>query len=162
MILRVTAKLGKKIGIFPAQSLLPDANPYADWTGRLFTAERVQYILLTNTPSLYSVVMYGRGITNDAQLVRGAMACLHTYMSLEGDEQLFGEFIEPAAAEVSFSKSLNRSVTGSMTDLVRLAKYRITEGSLPLLDISHELNETPMFALTERYPRRAFRALQGG
>jgi hypothetical protein len=30
-----------------------DENPYADWSCHLFTADRTQYIILSNTASLY-------------------------------------------------------------------------------------------------------------
>ena len=68
MILRVTAKLGKKIGIDPATRLDRDPNPFTDWTADLFRAGRVQYILVTNTASLYSMLMYGKGIIDDMEL----------------------------------------------------------------------------------------------
>lgn len=64
MILRITAQLGKKLGFTPSQVLPMDTNPFTDWAAHLFRADRTQYILLTNTATLYSVVMYGRGITD--------------------------------------------------------------------------------------------------
>ncbi len=65
MIIRLTAKLGKKIKNIPSATLPPDSNPFADWSAHLFTAERRQYILVANTSSLYSVVMPGKGITSE-------------------------------------------------------------------------------------------------
>jgi hypothetical protein len=35
----------------------------------LFVADRTQYIILSNTKSLYSTVMHGKGITNDRHFV---------------------------------------------------------------------------------------------
>jgi hypothetical protein len=55
MIFRLTHKLAKKIRIAPLQNLPPDRNPFIDWTAHLFTAERVQYLIVTNTTSLYSL-----------------------------------------------------------------------------------------------------------
>ena len=57
MIVRLSGKLAKKIGESPTESLPQDPNPFADWSCHLFRADRVQYILITNTPSLYSMVM---------------------------------------------------------------------------------------------------------
>ena len=76
MILRVTAKLGKKIKHIPSEALPLDADPFADWSAHLFTAERRQYILLANTTSLYTVVMPGRGITSVDTFVRGMQLSL--------------------------------------------------------------------------------------
>ena len=54
MIVRVSAKLGKKIDLSPDRVLPAHPNPFADWSSHLFRADRTQYILITNTASLYS------------------------------------------------------------------------------------------------------------
>ena len=56
MILRLSQKLATKIkaGTLPEKPL--DENPYADWSCHLFTADRTQYIIMSNTKSLYSCV----------------------------------------------------------------------------------------------------------
>ena len=58
MILRLSQKLAKKLKEGTLTSLPLDENHYADWSAHLFTADRTQYIIVTNTQSLYSVVMY--------------------------------------------------------------------------------------------------------
>jgi hypothetical protein len=74
MIFRLSQKLNDKIGAgrLPAQPL--DENPFADWSTTLFTADRTQYILVSNTKSLYSTVLYGRGITNDSHFIEREIA----------------------------------------------------------------------------------------
>jgi uncharacterized protein DUF6933 len=57
MIFRLTQKLASKIHVRLSRCLTPAENPFADWTGHLFTADRAQYIIVANTVSLYSVVM---------------------------------------------------------------------------------------------------------
>ena len=52
MILRISAKLGKKIHLAPDRILPADLNPFADWSAHLFTADRTQYVLISNTISL--------------------------------------------------------------------------------------------------------------
>ncbi len=61
MILRLSQKLAKKVKTTPTRVLPLDANPFADWSAHLFTADRTQYILFSNTASLYSTVLYGAG-----------------------------------------------------------------------------------------------------
>jgi len=63
MIFRLTQKLAKKIHEFPVKSVLPAENPYLDWTADLFYVNRAQYVIATNTQSLYSVIMHGKGVT---------------------------------------------------------------------------------------------------
>jgi len=61
MILRLSQKLCTKIKAGPLPAMPLDENPYGDWSCHLFTADRTQYIITTNTKSLYSCVMYGKG-----------------------------------------------------------------------------------------------------
>ncbi len=65
MIFRLSQKLAKKIKAGTLQAMPLDDNPYADWSGHVFTADRTQYIILCNTKALYSCVMYGRGIRDE-------------------------------------------------------------------------------------------------
>ncbi len=44
-----------------------DESPFADWSAHLFVADRTQYVLLSNTKSIYPTVKYGKGITNEYQ-----------------------------------------------------------------------------------------------
>jgi len=64
MIFRLTQKLARKIKLPPLPVQPLGQNPFIDWTAHLFTAERAQYIIVTNTAALYSLIMHGRGITN--------------------------------------------------------------------------------------------------
>ena len=160
MIVRLTAKLGKKIGVSPSRSLPPDANPFADWSAHLFTAERVQYIIITNTASLYSMVMYGKGITDDCTFLQRVTSYMGEFLRDDGHAFIFEKLIAPETARVSFSKTLNRAVTGSMNDLVFHGKILLIEGELCPYDVSFRLNEMPMSYLKYVCPRMAFAALQ--
>ena len=160
MIFRLTTKLGKKIGILPSLSLPSDENPFADWSAHLFTAKRVQYILITNTPSLYSILIYGKGITNESKFLRRVMSYMSEFMRDDGLEFIYRRLVAPETAHVSFSKALNRSVTGSMNDLVLHAKFFLIEFEMSPYDVSLRLNEIPMTLLKYNHPREAFKSLQ--
>jgi hypothetical protein len=69
MIFRLSQKLAKKLKTPLPKPAPADPNPIADWSAHLFTADRIQYLILTNTPSLYSTVIYGKGISNDSQFL---------------------------------------------------------------------------------------------
>ena len=158
MILRVTAKLGKKIKHLPTATLPTDSNPFADWSAHLFTAERCQYILVANTPSLYSVIMPGRGITSEKSLVRRMRLALREFLSIEGHDRTYWTIIEPALDTAVFSKALNRSVIGSINDLVFGAQHFLAGNDMTLIEVSLRLNETPMSYLNSN-PRKVFRSL---
>ena len=160
MIIRLTQKLGKKIGVQPTRSLPLDANPYADWSARLFTADRTQFILITNTPSLYSVVTYGRGITDDNTFIQRMMNCLNEFLHDDGHAFLFERLIAPASTQIQFSKALNRSVTGSMNDLEFFAKVHLFEDDLSPHETAIRLNDMPMSTLEHYNARDEFRAMK--
>src|SRR5262245_42497949 len=61
MIFRLSHKLNAKIKAGALRSLPLHENPLADWSAHLFVAGRTQYLLLSNTRSLYSTVLYGKG-----------------------------------------------------------------------------------------------------
>lgn len=162
MIVRVSGKMGKKIHVNPGKSLPANPNPFADWSTHLFTADRVQYILITNTPSLYSMVMYGKGITDDNQFLGQIASTMGEFISDDGHTFLFQRLIAPSAACVAFSKPLNRAVIGSMNDLVYQAKVLLIEQEMSPWDTSFQLNEAPMSYLKYASPREAFLRLKPG
>ena len=53
-------------------------NPYADWSCYLSTADRTQYVILSITKSLYSCVMYGKGITDDGGYLDRALSVMRS------------------------------------------------------------------------------------
>jgi len=158
MILRVTAKLGKKIKNIPEAALPLEANPFTDWSAHLFTAERRQYVLVANTASLYSVVMPGRGITDVKSFIRRIRLALRQLLSIEGYDRLYWTIIESEMDSVVVSKALNRSVIGSINDLVFGAQHFLAGNERTLIEVSLLLNETPLSYLDSN-PREVFRSL---
>lgn len=159
MIFRLSQQLAKKLKTPLPKAAPADPNPFADWTGHLFTADRTQYLILTNTPSLYSTVIYGRGIANDSQFLDRALGAIREIMVAEGQEFIFRRLIAPAAATVYFASALNRSVTVSMNDLVYHAKFWLIERELSPFDTSFELNRIPFSSLDYLTPREEFKSL---
>ena len=91
MIFRLSQKLTAKIEAGPLATVPLDENPFADWSAHLFVAGRTQYILLSNTKSLYSTVMFGRGITDDRRFIERALGNIRDFMVDDGQE-----FVYPA------------------------------------------------------------------
>jgi hypothetical protein len=147
MIFRLSQKLNDKIktGTLPALPL--DGNPLADWSAHLFLADRTQYIFLSNTKSLISTVMLGKGITNDSDFIERALSGIREFMEDEGQGAVYQRFVAPASATVRFAKALNRSVTGSMNDMTKHAAYWLAAGDVAPSEIGTRLKEIPMSAL---------------
>ena len=100
MILRISHKLNAKIKAGTLPPLLLDENPFADWSAHLFVAGRTQYILLSNTRSLYSTVMDGKGITDDRRFIERALNSLREFMEDDGKASVYRRFIAPASRSV--------------------------------------------------------------
>ncbi len=168
MIFRLSQKLNAKIKAGALATVPLDENPYADWSAALFVAGRTQYILLSNTKALYSTVLYGKGITNDSHFIERALGGIREFMEADGQAFVYHRFIVPATASVRFAKALDRSVTGSMNDLIRHATAWLAEGDVAPFDVGFRLNDILLSALADSdsspygKPRDAFRALVGG
>ena len=159
MIFRISTKLGKKIHVTPDKILPVDPNPFADWSANLFTVDRILYVLITNTVSLYSIVMLGRGLKDDRLFLGEVTDRMRDVIRSDGHEPIFEKFILPSMDTIRFSKALNRSVTGSMNDFIFQAKYELIEPELSLNEISFRLNECPMSYLDRGMPKGVFREL---
>lgn len=147
MIFRLSQKLNTKIkaGTLPALPL--DENPLADWSAGLFLVGRTQHILVSNTKSLYATVLPGKGVTNDSDFIERALSSIREFMEEDGQGVAYERFIAPASATVQFARALNRSVTGSMNDMIGHAAYWLAAGDVSPFEIGSRLKETPMSAL---------------
>jgi hypothetical protein len=165
LILRISHKLNAKIKAGPLPQQCPDENPFADWSAHLFVADRTQYILLSNTKSLYSTVMYARGITDDGRFIERALSSLRELMEDDGQAFVYHRFVAPASGTVRFARALDRTVTGCMNELIVHATALLVGGELSPFDVGSRLNEVLLSALAEsqaeKYgtPRRAFKAM---
>ena len=165
MIFRLSQKLNTKIKAGTLKAMPLDENPYADWSSHLFTADRSQYVIMSNTKSLYSCVMYGKGITDDSRFIERALSTIREFMEDDGQQFAYRKFIAPASGTVSFSKALNRSVTGSMNELINHATSWLIEGEMSPHDVGFKLNDILLSALARSKsdfywkPREAFKAL---
>jgi hypothetical protein len=155
VILRLSQKLGTKIKAGKLSELPLDENPYADWSCNLFTADRTQYIIVSNTKSLYSAVMYGKGVTDVSQFVRRVLITIQEFTDEDGLLSVYQRFIAPSSGTVAFAKAWNRSVTGSMNDLIQFAKHRLVEEA--------KLRQSPLQEFDALAIRHGFqRSLDGG
>ena len=165
MILRISQELNTKIKAGKLGEMPLDENPYADWSCHLFTADRTQYVIVSNTKSLYSCVMYGKGITDDSRFIERALSTIREFMEDDGQQFAYRKFIAPASGTVSFAKSLNRSVTGSMNELIGTAQMYLVEDDMSPHEVGFKLNGILLSTLKNaeggKYaePRDAFKRL---
>ena len=126
MIIRTTGKLAKQIGV-PSLSELPLAkNPFVDWTCRVFSmGDRDSLMLITNTTSLYSLLAPANGLEDLGQFNYGLVRYLERHLLMDGFEDVFRKHVIPELKRIRIAKTPNRSVTRSMTDMVKLSGYML-------------------------------------
>lgn len=155
MIFRLSQKLSSKIKVNTLADHPLHEQPICDWSANGFVAVRKHYILVTNTKSLCSTLMCGKGIADESAFVKQALSSIRELVAT------FDGHIAHFSDSILFGKSLNRSVTGSMNDMIRHATYMLLDGDLSLAEIATKLNRIPMSALGEKrsdygYPRDVF------
>lgn len=160
MIIRITEKLGKKIKVKPVETLPQAENAFADWSANLFTIRGVQYIIASNTATLYSVVCLGRGITSTREFEAAICSAIQRLMAEDGLGGAWNERILTETKSFVYSKALNREVTGSMNDLIKRAKFYISEQGITLVsDVSRKLNNMPLSYVKYANPGMLFKEI---
>ena len=119
---------------------------------------------MTNTKSLYSTVLPGKGVTDEKTFIERALSSIREFMDADGQEGVYEGLVAPVSGAVRFAKALNRSVTGSMNDMTRHAGYWLVAEDVSPVEIGSRLKEIPMSALkhdgsTHGFPRDAFKAM---
>lgn len=159
MIFRLSQKLNAKVKAGTLSETPLDDNPFADWSCHLFVADRKQFVLLTNTKSLYSMVMFGKGIANQTQFVDAVLSNIREFLEDHGLATIYDKNIAPDSGTIRFAKSLNRSVISSMNDLILHGGDWLFEDGLPPNEIGFKLNDVPFSSLKYSNPQEAFKAL---
>ena len=157
MILRVSQKLAKKIKETSSYSSEPlDSELLADWSCHLFTAQRVQYIILCNTVSFYSALFYGRGVNSYDSFVKSSLNAIREAFEEEGFENLYLEKL--TESPLHLSKAHSRQVTGTINEQVHAAKYFL-EDELAPWEVAERLNKNILSVLKYGNPKEKFREL---
>jgi hypothetical protein len=73
------------------------------------------------------------------------LSAVREFREADGQTFIYRQFIVPASGTVRFAKALDRSVTGSMNDLIFSATLHLTEAELAPFDVGFKLNEIPIF-----------------
>ena len=168
MIFRLSQSLNARVKAGPLAKLPLHENPLLDWSAHLFAVGRSRFVLVSNTKSLLSAVLPGRGITSLDRLQKRAFDGIRACMTALGYESLSRTVILTDSGPVRFAKALNRSVSGSMNELVKCAEVCMSEGELTLPEVGDRLNGTLLSVLaaggSQGYgkPREAFLVMVGG
>jgi hypothetical protein len=167
MIFRLSQALNARVKAGPLEALPLHENPLLDWSAHLFPVGRSKFILLSNTASLLSAVVSGTGVAGVTSFRDRAFDGIRACLTALGHEPL-ARTLFPDDGPVWFAKALNRSVSGSMNELVKCAEFCMSGGGPTLQEVGNRLNDTLLSALaaggSHGYgkPGEAFRVLVGG
>lgn len=159
MILRLNDKLAKKIREDNLPSLPARRNRFADWSAHLFTADRTQYILISSTAALYSMVTYGAGVTDDNRLIHVVIDTMRDVMKEDGLELIYKRRVAPELGSFQFAKTLTGATADAISELILAAKHHLTSGEISPYDVSFILNDVPLSHLKGQHPLEAFQKI---
>ena len=168
MIFRLSQALSARVKAGPLGELSLHENPALDWSARLFPVGRSRFVLVSNTGSLLSAVVSSRGVTTVTSFRDRAEAGIRACLAGLGYEPLTRIVFPDDNGPVRYAKALNRTVSGSVGELVKCAGFYLGDGKLSLPEVGDRLNDTLLSALaaggSHGYgkPREAFRVLVGG
>jgi len=157
MILRLSQKLNTRIkgGIL---SVLPlHDKPLLDWSAQAFVVMRKPYVLLSNTKSLFSTLLEGTYVSNVDRFTEVALGGIRMTLEGAGCGDVYRRVVTPAATSVQLAKALDRSVTGSMNELIRYATALLADDELSVQEVGTRLNGVLLSSLArggfEKYAR---------
>jgi hypothetical protein len=123
------------------------------------------YILVSNTETLYSIVLYAKGVTNDSVFISRVLTALREFMEADGLAFAYDRFISPRTGLIQFASTFSRSVTGSMNELIAHGKLLLADEETSPFELGFRLNDTLLSAVESAEqldygkPRATFRAL---
>ncbi len=131
---RLTTKLFRKIKEKPNTDIGDLEGQLKSWHSTLFMSGRYQYILFSNSTTLYSFMVSGRGITNKNTYFEAFLQNLKYQLTNDFLFGFYDRLIPNKSEEIDFLKTKNKSILGSIGDFVQLIKYDITDKNADILD----------------------------
>jgi hypothetical protein len=159
MIIRFSKKLSEKLKEPDLPVIPPAENPYLDWHATLFRAQRNQYIMVSNSKSLFSIFLHGSGVTNFQKFFERFSDTLRNTLQDLGADLIYQRTIAPDTGSIRLAKAQDRRIIGSMNEQVFFAKTILYEEEISPFDLSFKVNEFILSAIKYATPKEAFWAM---
>jgi len=160
LTLRPTKMLARRLRLTVPAAPPPVTNRVADWCAHEFTAAHHRYLLFWNTAAFLPVLVQGRGVRDDHDLIMRLNDGLKLVMVGNDLEAHYQRWIAPELSAVQWAPIPSRSVLGTMNDFMIMAKYHLAELDQSPLEISRLMAGAPMSALGRNSPAKAFYSLR--
>jgi len=155
LIIRGTAKLLRELGIPKAQAGSSEDGVLGSWFANLFRYERRKCVILVNDRTLYCVVLFGllkRDMANLGNLFINELA---KSLTKDGIPTELVASVATACHPIVWRPTNNRSVLGSMNELIQQLKFMASRRSLgseqEIQGLNRQLNRTLMGPLGSSY-----------
>lgn len=160
MIIRCTQKLLSELKAHPEPSE-PVTESFMDCHATLFLIQRHKCVMISNDLTLFTVFIPFLRKPEFKFFDRVVGEYFFKNLLHENFSQVQIEAVLSEFKNVSFQKTSNRRVIGSMNDLRRAVEYRVYEaGSLDrinLYELNEQLNRTYLGAINRKYPIKVLR-----
>lgn len=141
MIIRLSQKLCTKVKAGKLLELPLADEPTLDWSTQSFVVGRTQFILISNTKSLYSCVIPSKGVASTKHLLTQFHQSVPHQLNKDDLGKAAAKLMSIKLEDVQFAKSLNRSVIGSMNELIVMATTVMSIRTVTLPELNDELND---------------------
>jgi hypothetical protein len=159
MIIRFSKKLSEKIKESDLPVVPPADNPYLDWHAHVFRHQRAQYIMVSNSKSLFSIFIHGSGVT-DFQKFFGRMSdTLRDTLHDLGADLIYQRIIALDIGSIRLAKAQDKRIIGSMNEHIGLALAILDEEEISPYDLSFRINEQILTIIKYASPKEAFLGL---
>ena len=160
MLMKLTSKLSNKLKLGQLPLVDDDPGPYLEWYAHLFTANRIQYILTTESKSLFSIVMYGRGISDDNIFIKRWLEQMRALLSSSDYRLIYDRIIALNIGQIEFSRTNSKSILGSMNDMIRLLKTMLSIKDYSLSEMGSLINESIYSTIEYKRPCDIFSSMR--
>ena len=153
MTLHFTGTLRKKLHLPDPGPSLSVPAPQDCWYAKVFTAQRVQYIVTANAACLFSVVMPGRGISDGDRYLKEFLRELMQHLEALGMEDAYPTLRGPGDVSFGMVRATDQSVVQSVNHLAARATWWMARRGLGPREATEGLNDMSLKTLGYRTPK---------
>lgn len=126
--------------------------PLSCWYGNMFSAPRQRFIIAMESTTCVIVLFPARGLTNPLKLLDTFRTTAFAYFARRGWDGLLGHRISFDNNPIRFWSASDRPLLGTITEMIRLAKYDIEEGMVDLMEVMDSTNDAPLSTIGMEAP----------
>ncbi len=160
MIIHCTQKLLKELKVLPLEGT-PNPDSFGSWHANMFYVDRRKCVLITHDLSLYALFIPALKKDDFQSFPMVFGQYLFKNLLHEGLPPQQIERVLAGLNTVSYEKTNNRSVLGSMNDQRLMIEIQVqdSEGLIntDLDELNHQLNRNILSAIKYRYPIDVFK-----